>query len=210
MGTATAEAPTPPFGDVGGGGWASRSDAYAHAAGLSTRGRATLPSDPSLYDPPRTSRSTRSTVRLGDPLSPFVSEVMRPQGILQEKKYEIPAARARYSKGRDTPSRGESEAHKSRRAHPSLFQSNSSMSAYASTKARLRAPEPWHDAHPHEFKRASRRSRPSDRRDMVELLTLEEARTPLERRRALEHEAALSGAESRRVAALADAARVGA
>ena len=208
MGTATAEAPTPPFGDVGGGGWASRSDAYAHAAGLSTRGRATLPSDPSLYDPPRTSRSTRSTVRLGDPLSPFVSEVMRPQGILQEKKYEIPAARARYSKGRDTPSRGESEAHKSRRAHPSLFQSNSSMSAYASTKARLRAPEPWHDAHPHEFKRASRRSRPSDRRDMVELLTLEEARTPLERRRALEHEAALSGAESRRVAALRDAARV--
>ena len=62
--------------------------------------------------------------------------------------------------------------------------------------------------HPREFKRASRRSRPSDRRDMVQRLTLEEARTPLERRRALEHEAALSGAESRRVAALRDAARV--
>ena len=179
MGTATAEAPPPPFGGISGGGWAARSDAYAHAAGLSTSGRTTLPSDPSPYDPPRTSRLTRSTVRLGDPLSPFVSEVMRPQGILQEKKYEVPVARARYSKGRDTPSRGESEAHKSRRAHPSLFQSNSSMTVYAGTKARLRAPEPWHDTHPHEFKRASRRSRPSDRRDMVQRRTLEEARTPL-------------------------------
>ena len=168
MGTATAEAPPPPFGGVSGGGWAARSDAYAHAAGLSTSGRTTLPSDPSPYDPPRTSRLTRSTVRLGDPLSPFVSEVMRPQGILQEKKYEVPVARARYSKGRDTPSRGESEAHVSGRAHPSLFQSNSSMTVYASTKARLRAPEPWHDVHPREFKRASRRSRPSDRRDMVQ------------------------------------------
>ena len=207
MGTATAEAPPPPFGGVSGGGWAARSDAYAHAAGLSTSGRTTLPSDPSPYDPPRTSRLTRSTVRLGDPLSPFVSEVMRPQGILQEKKYEVPVARARYSKGRDTPSRGESEAHVSGRAHPSLFQSNSSMTVYASTKARLRAPEPWHDVHPREFKRASRRSRPSDRRDMVQRLTLEEARTPLERRRALEHEAALFHAERRRVAALDAAAR---
>ena len=207
MGTATAEAPPPPFGGVSGGGWAARSDAYAHAAGLSTSGRTTLPSDPSPYDPPRTSRLTRSTVRLGDPLSPFVSEVMRPQGILQEKKYEVPVARARYSKGRDTPSRGESEAHVSGRAHPSLFQSNSSMTVYAGTKARLRAPEPWHDTHPHEFKRASRRSRPSDRRDMVQRRTLEEARTPLERRRALEHEAALFHAERRRVAALDAAAR---
>ena len=207
MGTATAEAPPPPFGGVSGGGWAARSDAYAHAAGLSTSGRTTLPSDPSPYDPPRTSRLTRSTVRLGDPLSPFVSEVMRPQGILQEKKYEVPVARARYSKGRDTPSRGESEAHVSGRAHPSLFQSNSSMTVYASTKARLRAPEPWHDVHPREFKRASRRSRPSDRRDMVQRLTLEEARTPLERRRALEHEAALFHAERRRAAALDAAAR---
>jgi hypothetical protein len=134
---------------------------------------------------------------------------MRPQGILQEKKYEIPAARARYSKERDTPSRGESEAHKSAsRAHPSLFQSNSSMSVYASTKAKLRVPEPWHDNHPHEFKRASRPSRPSDRKDMVARKTLEEARTPLERRRALEHEAALAHAEERRVAAIDDAARV--
>jgi len=208
MGTATAEAPPPPFGGVSGGGWAARSDAYAHAAGLSTSGRTTLPSDPSPYDPPRTSRLTRSTVRLGDPLSPFVSEVMRPQGILQEKKYEVPVARARYSKGRDTPSRGESEAHTlSGRAHPSLFQSNSSMTVYAGTKARLRAPEPWHDTHPHEFKRASRRSRPSDRRDMVQRRTLEEARTPLERRRALEHEAALFHAERRRVAAIDAAAR---
>ena len=56
-----------------------------------------------------------------DPLSPFVSEVMRPQGILQEKKQEVPVARARYSKGRDTPSRGESEAHVSGRAHPVSF-----------------------------------------------------------------------------------------
>ena len=207
MGTATAEAPPPPFGGVSGGGWAARSDAYVHAAGLSTSGRTTLPSDPSPYDPPRTSRLTRSTVRLGDPLSPFVSEVMRPQGILQEKKYEVPVARARYSKGRDTPSRGESEAHVSGRAHPSLFQSNSSMTAYAGTKARLRAPEPWHDTHPHEFKRASRRSRPSDRRDMVQRRTLEEARTPLERRRALEHEAALFHAERRRVGAIDAAAR---
>ena len=207
MGTATAEAPPPPFGGVSGGGWAARSDAYVHAAGLSTSGRTTLPSDPSPYDPPRTSRLTRSTVRLGDPLSPFVSEVMRPQGILQEKKYEVPVARARYSKGRDTPSRGESEAHVSGRAHPSLFQSNSSMTVYAGTKARLRAPEPWHDVHPHEFKRASRRSRPSDRRDMVQRRTLEEARTPLERRRALEHEAALFHAERRRVGAIDAAAR---
>ena len=209
MGMSTfAEAPPPLFGDGGRGDWAARSDVYAHAAGLSTSGRTTLPSDPSLYDPPRTSRLTRSNVKLGDPLSPFVSEVMRPQGILQEKKYEIPAARARYSKGRDTPSRGESEAHKSRRAHPSLFQSNSSMSVYASTKARLRVPEPWHDNHPHEFKRASRPSRPSDRADMVARKTLEEARTPLERRRALEHEAALAHAERRRVAAIDEAARL--
>ena len=209
MGMSTfAEAPPPLFGDGGRGDWAARSDVYAHAAGLSTSGRTTLPSDPSLYDPPRTSRLTRSNVKLGDPLSPFVSEVMRPQGILQEKKYEIPAARARYSKERDTPSRGESEAHKSRRAHPSLFQSNSSMSVYASTKAKLRVPEPWHDNHPHEFKRASRPSRTSDRKDMVARKTLEEARTPLERRRALEHEAALAHAEERRVAAIDDAARV--
>lgn len=209
MGMSTfAEAPPPLFGDGGRGDWAARSDVYAHAAGLSTSGRTTLPSDPSLYDPPRTSRLTRSNVKLGGDLSPFVSEVMRPQGILQEKKYEIPAARARYSKERDTPSRGESEAHKSRRAHPSLFQSNSSMSVYASTKAKLRVPEPWHDNHPHEFKRASRPSRPSDRKDMVARKTLEEARTPLERRRALEHEAALAHAEERRVAAIDDAARV--
>jgi hypothetical protein len=210
MGMSTfAEAPPPLFGDGGRGDWAARSDVYAHAAGLSTSGRTTLPSDPSLYDPPRTSRLTRSNVKLGGDLSPFVSEVMRPQGILQEKKYEIPAARARYSKERDTPSRGESEAHKSAtRAHPSLFQSNSSMSVYASTKAKLRVPEPWHDNHPHEFKRASRPSRPSDRKDMVARKTLEEARTPLERRRALEHEAALAHAEERRVAAIDDAARV--
>ena len=209
MGMSTfAEAPPPLFGDGGRGDWAARSDVYAHAAGLSTSGRTTLPSDPSLYDPPRTSRLTRSNVKLGGDLSPFVSEVMRPQGILQEKKYEIPAARARYSKERDTPSRGESEAHKSRRAHPSLFQSNSSMSVYASTKAKLRVPEPWHDNHPHEFKRASRPSRPSDRKDMVARKTLEEARTPLERRRALEHEAALAHAEERRVAAINDAARL--
>jgi hypothetical protein len=209
MGMSTfAEAPPPLFGDGGRGDWAARSDVYAHAAGLSTSGRTTLPSDPSLYDPPRTSRLTRSNVKLGGDLSPFVSEVMRPQGILQEKKYEIPAARARYSKERDTPSRGESEAHKSRRAHPSLFQSNSSMSVYASTKAKLRVPEPWHDNHPHEFKRASRPSRPSDRKDMVARKTLEEARTPLERRRALEHEAALAHAEERRVAAIDDAARL--
>ena len=81
------------------------------------------------------------------------------------------------------------------------------MTVYASTKARLRAPEPWHDVHPHEFKRASRRSRPSDRRDMVQRRTLEEARTPLERRRALEHEAALFHAERRRVGAIDAAAR---
>jgi hypothetical protein len=82
------------------------------------------------------------------------------------------------------------------------------MSVYASTKAKLRVPEPWHDNHPHEFKRASRPSRPSDRKDMVARKTLEEARTPLERRRALEHEAALAHAEERRVAAIDDAARV--
>ena len=207
MGTATAEAPTSPFGDVGGGFWAAPPEAYASIAGVSTLGRATLPSGPSLYDPPRASRSTRSTVRLGDPLSPSVSELMRPQGILQEKKNEIPAAHARYSKGGDTPSRGESEAHAGRRAYPSLFQSNSSMSAYAGTRARLRAPEPWHDAHPHAFKLASRRTRPSDRRDMVERRTLEEARTPLERRRVLELESARARADRRRVAAPRNAAR---
>ena len=97
-------------------------------AGLSTSGRRTLPAPPSAYSPPRVSKMTRSGVKLGGDLSPFVSEVLRPvpQGFVQEKRYEVPAARARYSKGRDTPSRA-SVASTSR----------SDMSHYAATKARL-------------------------------------------------------------------------
>jgi len=80
MGMSTfAEAPPPLFGDGGRGDWAARSDVYAHAAGLSTSGRTTLPSDPSLYDPPRTSRLTRRCGRGSDSRSqrPLLNRVSR-------------------------------------------------------------------------------------------------------------------------------------
>jgi len=183
-------------------------DRFTGAAGLSTSGRTTFPRDANLYDPPATSRLTRSNVRLGDPLSPFVSEVMRPhQGIIAEKKYEVPIARARYTKGRDMVNKGDANVNTTiPQNHPSLFASNSSMRLYASTARRLRKPTPWENTHPSEFKRASRQVGPSDRQEMFYRKTLEEAQTPLERRRALEHEAALAHVEKRRIAAIEDAA----
>lgn len=63
--------------------------------------------------------------------------------------------------------------------------------------------------HPHEFKRISRQARPTDRASMAGDKTLEEARTALERRRALEHEAVLAHLERVRVAAIEkDAAKI--
>lgn len=175
---------------------------FSSAAGLGTSGRTTLPREQSAYDQPRTSRLTRSNVKLGDPLSPFTSEVMLPQGILNEKKYEVPVARARYSKRRDVAEEG--RVGTNQYAHPSLYHSNSSLKLYQSTKQRLRIHEPWHDVHPQIFIRSSRQTRPSDTNSMFTMKTLEESRTPLERRRALEHEAALANVEKRRVDALND------
>ena len=63
-------------------------------------------------------------------------------------------------------------------------------------------PSPPPQMHPHEFKRISRRARPTDRASMAGDKTLEEARTALERRRALEHEAVLAHLERVRVAAI--------
>ena len=73
-------------------------------AGLSTSGRRTLPAPPSAYSPPRVSKMTRSGVSGRGP-EPVVSEVLRPvpQGFVQEKRYEVPAARARYSKAAIPP-----------------------------------------------------------------------------------------------------------
>ena len=63
--------------------------------------------------------------------------------------------------------------------------------------------------HPHEFKRISRQARPTDRASMAGDKTLEEAKTALERRRALEREAVLAHLERVRVAAIEkDAAEV--
>ena len=158
-------------------------------AGTSTSGRETLPGRPTLFDPPRVSKMTRSGVLLGGDLSPFVSEVLRPepQGFVQEKRHEVCAARPRYSKGRDTPSRASAA---------STAASAMSFHHHAATKARLQREREWDKMHPHEFKRVSRQARPADRVAMAGDKTLEEARTDLERRRALEHEAVLAHLES--------------
>ena len=169
-------------------------------AGTSTSGRETLPGRPTLFDPPRVSKMTRSGVLLGGDLSPFVSEVLRPepQGFVQEKRHEVSAARPRYSKGRDTPSRASAA---------STAASAMSFHHHAATKARLQREREWDKMHPHEFTRVSRQARPADRVAMAGDKTLEEARTDLERRRALEHEAVLAHLERVRVAAIEEAAR---
>ena len=168
-------------------------------AGTSTSGRETLPGRPTLFDPPRVSKMTRSGVLLGGDLSPFVSEVLRPepQGFVQEKRHEVSAARPRYSKGRDTPSRASAA---------STAASAMSFHHHAATKARLQREREWDKMHPHEFKRVSRQARP-DRASMAGHKTLEEAKTALERRHALERDAVLAHLERVRVAAIEEAAR---
>ena len=59
------------------------------------------------YGSPRVSKLTAGTVKLGGPLTPFPSEVMKPepQGLVLVPKVKVDLARARYTKGRDMPSR---------------------------------------------------------------------------------------------------------
>ena len=88
------------------------------------------------YGSPRVSKLTQGTVKLGGPLTPFPSEVMKPepQGLVLVPKVKVDLARARYTKGRDMPSRATSAA----TAH-----SATSMVHYQTTKERLMVEKEW-------------------------------------------------------------------
>ena len=88
------------------------------------------------YGSPRVSKLTQGTVKLGGPLTPFPSEVMKPepQGLVLVPKVKVDLARARYTKGRDMPSRATSAA----TAH-----SATSMVHYQTTKERLMKEKEW-------------------------------------------------------------------
>ena len=176
------------------------------------------------------SKLTAGTVKLGSPLTPFPSEVMKPepQGLVLVPKVKVDLARARYTKGRDMPSRPTTAT----TAH-----SATSMVHYQTTKERLLkegvgegarlflllmgAPprpdrRPARNADPaspslplprRRFTRdslikVSRTARPGDREGMAPDPTVESARTALEKRRALEHEAAVAHLEKLRVEAI--------
>lgn len=185
------------------------------------------------YGSPRVSKLTAGTVKLGGPLTPFPSEVMKPepQGLVLVPKVKVDLARARYTKGRDMPSRPTSAT----TAH-----SATSMVHYQTTKERLLkekewervrdfslpnraqfprpaptdappetptphplpSPTPASQVHPRQFIKVSRTARPGDREGMAPDPTVETARTALEKRRALEHEAAVAHLEKLRVEAI--------
>ena len=88
------------------------------------------------YGSPRVSKLTAGTVKLGGPLTPFPSEVMKPepQGLVLVPKVKVDLARARYTKGRDMPSRPTSAT----TAH-----SATSMVHYQTTKERLLKEKEW-------------------------------------------------------------------
>ena len=60
------------------------------------------------YGSPRVSKLTQGTVKLGGPLTPFPSEVMKPepQGLVLVPKVKVDLARARYTKGQKRPRGG--------------------------------------------------------------------------------------------------------
>ena len=184
------------------------------------------------YGSPRVSKLTAGTVKLGGPLTPFPSEVMKPepQGLVLVPKVKVDLARARYTKGRDMPSRPTSAT----TAH-----SATSMVHYQTTKERLLKEKEWErvrdfslpnraqspprpdrrparnadpaspslpppasQVHPRQFIKVSRTARPGDREGMAPDPTVESARTALEKRRALEHEAAVAHLEKLRVEAI--------
>ena len=103
------------------------------------------------YGSPRVSKLTAGTVKLGSPLTPFPSEVMKPepQGLVLVPKVKVDLARARYTKGRDMPSRPTTAT----TAH-----SATSMVHYQTTKERLLKEKEWERVRDFSLRRQGRRA----------------------------------------------------